>query len=320
VKVSGSKVPRISVVVCAYTQERWSELLAAISSLRHQRHPPAEVIVVVDHNPELRRLLRLELPDVKVVENTGEHGLAAARNTGVAVATGSIVAFLDDDAVADFDWLHRLAAGYADPDVVGVGGSIEPLWESGRPRGFPAEFDWVVGCTYRGMPEVASVVRNVIGANMSFRRDALLGSGSFHPQIGRIGTQPVGCEETDLCIRATRDVPNGKILYDPEARVSHRVPVHRSGWTYFKARCYGEGLSKATVARRAGLRTGLASERSHALKELPRAVARGVLDALHGDLYGLVRAGAVIIGLTVTTIGFAVGMITTPTRPVPGSA
>jgi GT2 family glycosyltransferase len=318
--VTHSTVPEVSVVICAYTLERWTELLAAVWSIRRQSLPPKEIIVVVDHNAELRRRLRFQLPDVKVIDNTDERGLAAARNTGVAAATGSIVAFLDDDAVADLDWLRRLVAGYADPDVVGVGGSVEPLWEAGRPRGFPSEFDWVVGCTYRGMPAVASVVRNVIGANMSFRREALLRSGSFHPEIGRIGTHPVGCEETDLCIRATRDVPNTKILYEPEARVSHRVPPQRSGWAYFKARCYGEGLSKATVARRVGLRTGLASERSHALKQLPRAVARGISDALRGDLYGLVRAAAVIAGLTVTTFGFAVGMITTPTRPAPRNA
>src|SRR5919201_4775352 len=163
----------VSVIICAYTERRWSDLVAALDSVRSQRRPATEIIVVVDHNPKLLERLREQFSDLTLVANPGEPGLAAARNAGVATATASIAAFLDDDAVADPCWLERLVAGYADPNVIAVGGSIDPLWEGGRPRSFPPEFDWVVGCTYRGMPEAAGTVRNLIGANMSFRREVL---------------------------------------------------------------------------------------------------------------------------------------------------
>lgn len=300
--------PTISVVICAYTDRRWGDLAEAVASVRAQTVPAFEVVVSVDHNPALRERVRRHLPDVVVVDNQQRQGLSGARNAGVAAAGGEVVAFLDDDATAASDWLERLAAGYAAPDVLGVGGAIEPVWSTNRPGYFPEEFDWVVGCTYRGMPETPASVRNLIGANMSFRRSVLNSVGGFRCDIGRIGTRPLGCEETELCIRSRRHWPNGRFLYDPTARVRHRVPADRTSWRYFHARCYAEGLSKALVARASDVRSGLASERTYTMRVLPRGMARGVVEAVaHGDLAGLGRSAMIATGLAVTTAGYLVG-------------
>ncbi|MBA2383347.1 MAG: glycosyltransferase family 2 protein [Actinobacteria bacterium] len=302
-----ARTAEVSVVVCAYTEARWNDLGAAVESVRRQSAPALEIIVVVDHNATLFARVREELEGVVAVENREERGLSGARNSGIAVASGSIVAFLDDDAVAAPDWLERLARGYADPRVLGVGGGVEPHWLGGRPRAFPTEFQWVVGCTYRGMPETTSRVRNIIGANMSLRRDVFVEVGGFRSGIGRVGTRPVGCEETELCIRAQRRWPEGVILFEPRAAVRHTVPASRAGWKYFTSRCYAEGLSKALVARFAGAEAGLSSERTYVVRTLPRGVARGVADALRGDVAGLGRAGAIVAGLLVTSVGYVVG-------------
>jgi glucosyl-dolichyl phosphate glucuronosyltransferase len=288
-----------SVVVCAFADERFELLAEAVESLPGQTLPPAEVIVVIDGNPGLLERARRAFPDAVVVANAQQKGLSGARNTGVARAHGDIVAFLDDDARAEPDWLERLTAAYGD-EVVGVGGWIEPAWATGRPKWFPEEFDWVVGCSYRGLPAERAPVRNLIGANMSFRRDVLEEAGGFRADLGRVGTRPLGCEETELCMRIGRAHPDRVLVHEPAARVLHRVPAERATWRYFKARCYGEGLSKATVARVAGFR-GLSSERAHALRTLPLGVLRGLARG------ALRRALAIAGGLAITSAGYVAG-------------
>jgi glucosyl-dolichyl phosphate glucuronosyltransferase len=298
----------ISVVICAHTMKRWNETLAAVGSVREQSFPGREIIVVVDHNPELFAALEAELPDVTVVENQQERGLSGGKNTGVALARGEVVAFLDDDAVADPDWLKFFADSYADPQVIGVGGLTLPNWAAPRPSWFPREFDWVVGCTYRGMPETRSPVRNLLGGNASFRRSAFELAGGFQNGIGRsAGKRPLGCEETEFCIRVTQNSPESVFLFDNRAVIAHLVPAERCRFGYFRARCYAEGLSKALVTASVGAGDGLASERRYTTRTLPAGVIRGVADAVRGDSSGLGRAGAIVAGLAATAAGYAAG-------------
>jgi hypothetical protein len=262
---------------------------------------------VIDHNGALQARAAAALQGPRVVANRYAPGLSGARNTGVQAAGGEVLAFMDDDALADPDWLQALLAHYQDPDVMAVGGAVLPWWESGRPRGFPEEFDWVVGCSYRGMPTSRTGVRNLLGANMSFRRRVFGVVGGFAEGIGRVGVRAAGCEETELCIRVGAAFPAGAILYEPAARVSHRVPAARASWRYFGVRCYREGLSKAQVTQRAGLTSGLASERAHAARAIPVGIVRAARAVLAGDGAGVVRATALMAGLWVTTLGFIVG-------------
>ncbi len=278
-----------------------------MNSVTQQSRTPDEIVIVIDHNLELDSRARAEFPSARVIASEHSPGLSGARNSGVETTSGDVVVFMDDDAVAERDWLDTLLSHYRDPRVIAVGGAVLPRWDRGRPRGFPEEFDWVVGCTYRGMPTCRTPVRNLIGANMSFRRDVFGVIGGFTDGIGRLGGLPAGCEETELCIRAGAAFPAGVILYEPAARVSHRVPTARASWRYFGARCYREGLSKALVTQRAGVSPGLSCERAHAARAIPAGVVRGVRSALSGDRAGLARAAALVVGLWVTTIGFVVG-------------
>ncbi|HEY3181861.1 MAG TPA: glycosyltransferase family 2 protein [Gaiellaceae bacterium] len=300
---------RASVVVCTYSERRWHDLVAAVHSLRTQRVEPAEIVVVVDNNAALAERVRRELPDVVAVSHGGRRGLSAARNAGVAASFGDVIAFLDDDAVADEEWLASLLRCYDDPRVGAAGGSVDAAWDGGRPGWFPQEFDWVVGCSYRGLPTSAATIRNLIGANMSFRRGVFATVGGFSVDVGRVGDRPVGCEETELCIRLRQRCPETLLVYEPRARVAHRVPEARARVGYFARRCFSEGLSKAAVvALRGG--AGLQSERMYVRRVLPAGVAAAARDAVASRrASSLGRGGAIVFGLAATSAGYAFGRI-----------
>ncbi|MGA8745111.1 MAG: glycosyltransferase, partial [Solirubrobacterales bacterium] len=169
----------------------------------------------------------------------------------------------------------------------------------------PEEFDWVVGCTHSGMPREASPVRNLVGANMSFRREVLVAVGGFRHELGRIGTIPTGCEETDLCIRIGQHRPDATILYDPAAVVDHLVPPERASLHYFISRCRGEGRSKAVLSGLVGPQAGLSEERSYVRRTLPLGFLRDIAAPLRGEIDSLPRAAMLGVGLLATTAGFA---------------
>jgi GT2 family glycosyltransferase len=310
--------PSVSVIVCAYTAERWSLLLGVIESVRTQTRAPSEVIVVIDHNEELYDRLAETVGDVTIVKNTGPRGLSGARNTGVGLADSDIVAFLDDDAEAAPDWLERLTALYDDPEVLAVGGRVEPVWEAGRPGYFGEELDWIVGCSHRGLPRVASEVRNVIGANMSFRLDVIRTVGGFNISLGRQGSTPLGCEETEICIRSTMGAPWCRIVYEPAALVRHHVPASRGSIRYMLSRSWSEGISKAQVSHVVGHKRALGPERRYVRSILPRAIFSAINDWSHGDPAGLGRAAAIVAVVTCTAAGYLRGrqLAHVPGRPL----
>ncbi len=297
----------VSVVICVYDERRWDAIVRAVASLHTQTHPVEDVIVVVDHNPELFARASGSIEGIVPVENSNPRGLSGARNTGTALARSTYVAFLDDDAAADREWVERLTAACRDQKALGAGGQSRPRWLDREPPWFPEEFLWVVGCTYRGLPEQTAKVRNIYGGCFMIRREALLELGGFLSEFGRVGNELISVEETELCIRAANRWPDLAFLYVPEAMIEHDVPAARSNWSYFRTRCYAEGVSKARLTHLVGARQGLRSERAHAAKTIPAGVIREVARGLRrGEPARFARAAAIIAGLAVTTAGYGV--------------
>jgi GT2 family glycosyltransferase len=296
----------MSVVICAYSSDRWPLLVQAVASIAKQTRPVLQVLVVIDHNECLASRARAELEAVTVVENEESRGLSGARNTGVRHATGTVVGFIDDDATADAGWAEEILREYEDPTVIGTGGPVVPSWASAPPDWLPEEFYWAVGCSYRGVETVRRSIRNPIGANMSFRREVIVEAGGFVHEIGRIGRVPRGCEETELAIRAIK-LTHGRIMNVPTARVDHLVLDERATWSYFASRCWAEGLSKAVVASLVGSERGLSAEKRYVTHTLSKGVIRGLRDAMRGDRAGAVRALTIAGGLAITTAGYAKG-------------
>ncbi len=301
------KAYALSVIICAYSEERWNYLVATVASLQRQHTPPCEILVVIDHHASLLERARKHIPGIIVIENKEQRGLSGARNSGIASARGKYMAFFDDDVIAEPDCLTWLQQCFTNPNVAGVGGKADPLWSEQPPAWFPEEFYWVVGCSYLGLPETQAEVRNPLGCCCCFRREVFEVVGGFRHGIGRVGKHPLGCEETELCIRARQHWPQHRFLYEPRASIQHRIPAYRASWRYFCSRCYAEGLSKAAIARFVGTQDALASERSYIRRTLPLGIVRGLRDTLvHRDGIGMKRAGAMVAGLAATMAGYLV--------------
>jgi GT2 family glycosyltransferase len=298
----------VSVIVCAYTLDRWLDLNAAINGIAAQEvaadsavcvRGDVQIVLVIDHNPALaERAAALPLR-AQIVENDRTRGLSGARNAGVERAAGDIVLFLDDDAAPEAGWLQAHLEAFAEPTVIGTAGRVEPNWDGdGPPTWWPHEFDWVIGCSYTGLPRLSVPVRNPIGANMGFRRTAIEAAGGFSEELGRVGTRSLGCEETELAIRAARLDPNSIILSVPAAVCHHRVTQNRATWHYFWRRCWNEGRSKARVASSVGPRSATDTESHYLRSTLAPAVATS-LSTGH-----LRRAAAMVGGAALTTAGY----------------
>jgi GT2 family glycosyltransferase len=290
----------VSVVICAYTERRWDDLVAAVESARAQS-ATGQVVLVIDHNAALLQRAESRWPDLEILPNAGVQGLSGARNTGTAAATCDLVAYLDDDARADEHWLEPMVDALTAPDVLGVGGRADPVWPRQQPWFLPRELYWVVGCTYTGQPETLAEVRNVMGCSMLFRRDQVLTVGGFSSDTGRVGSIPLGGEETDLCIRLRRSHPGSRILFEPRSVVHHRVSADRASWRYLLRRGFYEGVSKAVLSGRLGADDALESERAYSTVVLPRAVARSVLTGRP------LAAAGIIVTFTVTVAGYLYG-------------
>jgi O-antigen biosynthesis protein len=179
--------PRISVVVCTHNgASTLPECLARLTSLEY---PNYETIVVddgsTDGSGEIARRHGVE------VLRTDHRGLSAARNAGVERAGGEIVAFLDDDAYPDQDWLHYLALAFEEGDHAGIGGPNLPPSRDGR----------VAECVAAAPGAPIHVLisdreaEHVPGCNMAFRKDALEAAGGFDERFHTAG------DDVDLCWR-----------------------------------------------------------------------------------------------------------------------
>ena len=292
----------VSVVICAYTLGRWDQLVQAVDSVQHQE-PLHETILVVDHNDTLLARSRARWPDLAVLANAGAQGLSAGRNTALETATGDIIAFLDDDAVAEPHWLQRLVEPFEDAKVVAVGGSAAPIWPGAAPAVLPDELLWIVGCSYRGLPVEPGPIRNVMGCSMAFRRAPLMRIGGFNPDTGRVGRRPIGCEETEVCIRLRQEDPSRSILYAPGAGVRHHVSEDRVRMAYVVHRSWCEGLSKAAISRTVGRREALAAESTYATKVLPAGVVR----ELTRGPRGIAAAAAIVLSVGAAALGYLRG-------------
>jgi len=246
---------RVSVVLCTHTLDRYHDLLDAAESVREQTYDDVELVLVSDGSEAVTRQFERDFgdsEDVVVTELDENSGLLEARNHGAEIANGDVVAFIDDDAIADPEWVAQLVESYERQDAIAVGGKMVPEWVAGKPDFLPEEFYWLVGVTHRGFGpdgdrEAAGEVRNTFGSNISVRRDVFLELGGFDSEIGgRQGDANLQGGETELGARLRQEYGQG-VWYNPKAEVAHKVFEYRTEPAWLLDRAFWQGYSKRAM-------------------------------------------------------------------------
>jgi glycosyltransferase involved in cell wall biosynthesis len=292
----------VSVVVCAYTMERFDQTRRCVASILAGDRHPDEVLLIVDENPMLRERLREVLPpEVRVFDSDG-HGISDARTMALRIAIGSVVAFIDDDAWADPSWLSELSSAFHDADVLGAGGRVEPDWEDAG-AALPPEIYWVVGATYRGHRTDAGPISRPLGCNMAVRREIFLALGGFPSAFGpRSGSKMSSNEELATFTTITNHYSDECVHYVPMAVVHHFAPLSRCTFRYVMSRSTVEGTSKADIRRLFGSSV-MAADRTYVREVIGSSVLGYLADAVRDRDPRSLRAAALVAGSLLVTAG-----------------
>jgi glucosyl-dolichyl phosphate glucuronosyltransferase len=290
----------ISVIVC--TRNRAGSLAATLESLSRQTMDDAryEVVVVdnasTDETPDV--VSRARRPNLRMVSEP-RVGLSRARNTGTAAATGEIVVFLDDDAIASPDWLAAVATCFAAHAAGAATGRVEAVWEAARPAWLAdGLLPYLSIVDWGERAGVLGAAQWLCGTNMAFRRRALLEVGGFPEDLGRVDDKLLSMEEVVVQRRLeSRGVP---VRYDPALVVRHRIPASRVTPQWLERRAFWQGVSSAICERRS---TGALSLRPWLyfaafggllLGTAWRIAGRGRVAGLERRCTALMRAGYVL--------------------------
>lgn len=243
--------PMISIVILSYSSKRKTCLRDLLDSIEKQTYRNIEILVIVERSAELKKLAS-EFPSglTKIVYFTHERvGVSKARNLGVKLAKGEIVAFVDDDALPSPNWCEIIAKSFeGDPSIIGVTGRAIPLGEPVRLLSFPHSLYWAIGCT-RPDDRAPHYTNFAAGVNMAFLKEAFT-SHKFSLDI--IGDERSRAnifkglpnDENDFAVRVTTQTGR-LILYNPVAVVYHHVDDVRLQFAFVRQYSFWQGVAEA---------------------------------------------------------------------------
>jgi glycosyltransferase involved in cell wall biosynthesis len=279
-----------SVAICTYNRSDYlRKTLSALNSIELDNDDDFEIIIVDNNSVDDTRSIAVEfiktsnLPSKYIFEE--KQGLSYARNSAINSSDAEVLAFLDDDAIPQKDWLKELLRVYKEYPAACVGGRINLAWEAPQPLWFSDKLYYFLSYLNYGDTTVELTSRKDVpfGANISFTKNILEVVGGFNPALGRKGALLFDAEEVELCHRIRTS--GGKIWYTPKAMVCHAVPISRMQKKYFLDSAYWKG--------RSAVRTSMF--RDGRLKTVLRAGKRGgklFLDSFRKFLYGMFNQSA----------------------------
>ena len=292
--------PLLTVAVCTF--DRDALLPRAINSVRNQTLTSDELeLLVVDNGSTdgtttvVTALQRKDNRIRYVVES--KPGIAHARNRALQEARGKYLAFIDDDAWAEENWLEGLLAAIKTmrPVPECVVGPVSLVWEGGRPDWFPTRFESLL-CKYDmgETPRFLEAGGYLLTTNSLFHRETLLKLGGLRTDLGHRRKALIGGEDNDIFNRL---IANGhRVYYQPTARVFHPVPKERQTRRFLLRRLFWDGASQPLIRVHDGSSPGAWMEFYQNGKESLRFVLETLAALLTGKgfeaqtgLFGLVQ-------------------------------
>ena len=246
---------QLSVIIC--TWNRAASLQKTLGSVQECQLPVGTEweVVIVDNNSTDETIavcqqFAHQFPGRYRYVLEKRQGKSFALNTGVKSARGRILAFTDDDVIADPAWLAETLRVFAAHDCVGVGGRIVPVWESEKPSWFTTDGPYrllpaIVG--YDLGEDIREITAPALGANLSLKKEVFEKYGMFRTDLGPCAGSEVRGEDYEFCWRLLR--AGGRLVYAPEAIVFHPVEKRRIDKLYFRAWYYGMGQSRPRIER-----------------------------------------------------------------------
>lgn len=237
--------PNITACIC--TCDRYELLDTALVSLAAQTLPRSRYeILVVDTTDAGRRARgmegRMRRAGVRYVKAAGM-GLSEARNRALRQCRSPVIAFMDDDATADRDWLGNLLARFARiPDLGAIGGRVEANWEVPPPAWLPRSLFGYLSILDWGDDEIDIGPKQYLaGTNIAFRVSAARKPGGFRPYLGRHPGILLSNEETELCGRISG--LGLRVIYTPAAKVRHLASAERCTQAWIRRRVAWQAIS-----------------------------------------------------------------------------
>ena len=302
---------KVSVIVCTYSPSMFAHFIECIDSLLRQTYDDVEIICIVDGNKDYFEMIKEKKGElfreysIKLFLNSRNLGLLESRNRGARLATGDIVAFIDDDVVADRRWVEELVKMYK-MGAIAAGGKLMPLWIAKKPKWLPEEFYWLIGATHLVFPEKITEVRNTFGSNLSFRRDIFLELGGFNTKMGGIkGSRMLQGGETELCERMRRRYGKG-VMYNPNAIVYHKIFENRTKISFLVKRAFWQGYSKAVMENIGGK---IEEERSFLKYLLVNRTLARLSNFIKGSMKDLSKLAFIWLFTFLVGIGYIYGKI-----------
>jgi len=203
-----------------------------------QNVKPFEVIVIEDASSNNLPIIE-DLSSIKILRSQRELGLGQARSLGSRLAKGSIIAFLDDDAIADEQWLQEIIEAFkGEVDI--VGGLTTPLYLSSIPWWWDDKvLGFLVGVRNDCLTD--NPLTQVFGCNFAVKKKVLEDLGYFHPKLGRYKGKQFGGEDTLLLLRASQE--GFKLYFNKKSVIYHKVSPERLTLRYLLKRAWYSGAS-----------------------------------------------------------------------------